>query len=443
MNCDCVFCKLNHQFEAPHDLINELIAGKVVIFAGAGISTESKRVLPFTLYDDVASELDLEKSELSFPDLMEMMVSQTNGRLKLIQKIKKRLDHIDSFPELNQTASSFHRELGTLHLVHDVVTTNWDTYFERYCKATPFFMDSDLALWDAAERRVLKIHGSISNFGSIVATKKDYAKCKTRLFKGVIGGLLKTILATKTVVFIGYSLADSDFQALYSFVKTQMQKFHRQAYVVNPYKEECERLSAFGLIPINTDGTYFISQIKEHAVNLNILLPDKIFRWASHLRDIVAEEHHKLHKRVKVSRIPELIFAASYQDGLAHALDRAITMQGSGEYSHRCRVVRLIELYEEMKKDKLKAKLYSDVAYIEGYINGLLFLVVSAKSEVPVIPPFLFAFGVSDEVRSVSGFLKLFSNNRIPHLAARKAALKMLQKISNPAKIEFHHPPWL
>ncbi len=443
MNCDCVFCKQNHRFEMPSDLINELIKGNVVVFAGAGISTESKRVLHHTLYEDVASELNEDKSTLSFPDLMEELTKQPNGRQKLIQKIRKRFDHIDSHPELNDAASGFHRELGTLFLVHDVVTTNWDTYFERYCKATPFFADSDLALWDAAERRVLKIHGSISNFGSIVATKSDYAQCKKRLFKGLIGGLLKTILATKTVVFIGYSLADSDFQALYSFVKTQMQAFHRQAYVVNPYKEECERLAEFGLIPIQTDGTHFISEIKKHLVSQGILLPDKVFSWASYLRKIVAAEHRKLHDKVKISRVPELIFAASYQDGLAHALDRATNMQGSGEYSHHCRLARLIELYEKIKKQKLKDRRYEDVAYVEGYINGLLFLRVSAKSKTPVLPPFYYVFGVTKEVTSVSGFLKLFSKNNIPHLAARKRALNMLQRISDPTKIEFHHPPWL
>jgi len=75
--------------------------------------------------------------------------------------------------------------------------------FEEHCKATPFVADLDLAFWEAADRRVLKIHGSIANFGSIVATSIDYKKCQERLTLGILGGLLKTILATQTICLSG------------------------------------------------------------------------------------------------------------------------------------------------------------------------------------------------------------------------------------------------
>jgi hypothetical protein len=250
----------------PKDLLSDVLAGKATVFAGAGISTESRAVLKHTFYESIADELKVEPSSSTFPELMEKYCGQANGRFKLLNEIKRRFDHIRSFPELNRSATRFHRELGTLFRIRNIVTTNWDTYFEDYCRATPFTTDPDLAFWDAADRRVLKIHGSIANFGSIVATTSDYKKCQQRLRVGVLGGLLKTILATQTVIFVGYSLSDFDFVAIYEFVKSQMGALQKQAYVVTPDAEEAKKFKGAGLIPITTDGTFFIEQIKKHAV---------------------------------------------------------------------------------------------------------------------------------------------------------------------------------
>ncbi|SPE28834.1 conserved hypothetical protein [Acidobacteriia bacterium SbA2] len=196
----------------PGDLLTDFLQGKVSIIAGAGISTESKAVLKETFYEDVADELNLRESSLAFPELMEKYCGQPNGRFKLLKKIRERFEHIDSFPELNWSATSFHRELGTFFPIRNIVTTNWDNYFEEHCKATPFITDPDLAFWDAADRRVLKLHGSITNLGSVVATTLDYEQCQKRLDTGILGAVLKTILATQTIVFVGYCFLISIFR---------------------------------------------------------------------------------------------------------------------------------------------------------------------------------------------------------------------------------------
>jgi RNAse (barnase) inhibitor barstar len=85
---------------------------------------------------------------------MQMVVDQPNGRIELVTKIKKHLEYVDSFPELYQAASEFHRELATMFMVDTIITTNWDCIFERECAAQPFVNDADMAFWDAVERRV-------------------------------------------------------------------------------------------------------------------------------------------------------------------------------------------------------------------------------------------------------------------------------------------------
>ena len=442
-SCDCVLCKNNHEFSIGDELMGELLTGKVTVFAGAGISTETRNVLKATFYESVAADIGKNEPYPAFPELMEEYCRQPNGRLKLLSRIKERFDQVNSFPELTRSATRFHRELGTFFPIRNIVTTNWDTYFEDYCKATPFVTDPDLAFWEAADRRVLKIHGSVTNYGSIVATTQDYQQCQNRLTSGLIGATLKTILATQTVVFIGYSLSDSDFSAIYDFVKTQMNALHKQAYVITPFIEECEKFRSAGFLPIQTDGSYFISHVKAHAVAQGQLLDDGIFDSALGLLNSVYEEHGLLHNIVKASDFPEVIYAASYQDGLMHALERAIEMKGSGKYSHRCNVAGVANAYLKLQKEKLKRGAYEDVAYIEGYVNGLTYLLMAKDERDSVRVPMYFMFGLKDEISDVAEFVERLRANPVIHKAAHKRAQAYLSRLSDPCSVEFHHPPWL
>jgi len=442
-NCDCVICKHQHDIDIPLELVNKILAGNVTLFTGAGISTESRNVLDVTFYETILDKAAPTEENLDFPTLMESFCHQANGRFKLLNEIKRRFDTIDSFPELKRSATRFHRELGTLFTVKNIITTNWDTYFERYCKATPFVIDSDLAFWEAADRRVLKIHGSIDNLSSIVATSKDYESCEKRLNVGLIGSLLKTILATQTVIFIGYSLSDTDFSAIYNYVKEQMEQLHKQAYIVTPFSEEAEKFRELGLIPIVTDGVYFINQVKEHAAHEGLILSDSIFEYASVLLDEVRDEHGRLHDEISVVEFPQVIHATTYQDGLMHALERAIEMRNSGTYSHRCRLSSVVSAYDEMKSDCLKNKLYNNVAYIEGYLNGLVYLLLDDEERDDVYVPLYFAFGTKEEFFTFEDFKNFLESKPEAHKASLKSAKKIIASVEDPESIVFHHPPWL
>lgn len=71
----CLDCRNNIPFELPQPILNACLEGKLVIFAGAGISTEGRNVFPFTLYDDLKAELNI-KSEIPFPTLMTRFVEK-------------------------------------------------------------------------------------------------------------------------------------------------------------------------------------------------------------------------------------------------------------------------------------------------------------------------------------------------------------------------------
>lgn len=442
-NCDCSLCKNKHDINIPFEVVEDVLTGKVSLFTGAGISTESREVLNITFYEEVLEELQITSSDWSFPKLMQEFCKQPNGRMKLLQKIRSRFKTIDAFPELQSSSTRFHRELGTLFPVKNIITTNWDTYFEDFCKATPFVSDSDLAFWEVADRRVLKIHGSIDNLSTIVATEDDYLACSKKLNSDLIGSVLKTILATQTVIFIGYSMRDSDFQEVYGFVRKQMDALHRQAYIVTPFESEAKRFKEAGLIPIVTDGAHFIKLIKDHAIAQDLLIPDTHFYYAEMMLALFEHEHATLYEKLKNTDYPQVIYAGIYQDGVMHALQRALRMRHSGEYSHRCRLITLIEKYEEIKARKIKAKNYSDVAYVEGYINGLFYILIGEQPEEEAQLPMYFAFGCNYELVDFDSFIDFIE--KIPE--AHKSSLKFIRKkfkgLKDPNGVVFHHPPWI
>jgi hypothetical protein len=316
-------------------------------------------------------------------------------------------------------------------------------YFEKYCAATPFVSDQDLAFWESEDRRVLKIHGSINNYGSIVATAADYLKCQERLHTGLIGGILKTLFATQTIVFIGYSLNDSDFLNIWNFVSEQMNGLQRQAYVITPFESERDKIEKLGLIPIITDGSFFIAQIKEHFISKGIMLSDSIYLEAEELLSIITEHHDALYEHFKCSDHPQIIITASYQDGMIHALERVINLRSTGESSHPCRIKGVFEPYEKWKKEKLKAKKYEDVAYIEGYLNGLLFLLLTEKEKDEFKhPPLYYAFG-ADIIPEFKDFKKIIKKLPKMHKASYLRTKQLVDKLSASEGIVFHHPPWL
>ena len=167
----CFQCLNNRDFILPEDIIQAVINKNLVLFCGAGISTESKKVMPYTFYTDVFEELKKDnkvnvRDDLSFSSLMSLYCSNVyNGRKKLFQKINKRFQMIENFPELYRIASEFHTEVSQIPQIETVITTNWDCLFEDNCDMFPIIYNEDVALWDTFEKRVFKIHGSIKNLG--------------------------------------------------------------------------------------------------------------------------------------------------------------------------------------------------------------------------------------------------------------------------------------
>ncbi|TME20597.1 MAG: SIR2 family protein, partial [Chloroflexi bacterium] len=142
--------------------------------------------------------------------------------------------NIDSHPLFHARATRFHRAVGQIPFFKEIVTTNWDDYFETQTGAIPLVEGSDFDYWDLRQRKVLKVHGSILNPGSVVATRQDYDRSLEALRSGALGTAAKHLIATRSVVFVGYSLRDDDIRQVIGALRDDLNSAARPAYFVHP-----------------------------------------------------------------------------------------------------------------------------------------------------------------------------------------------------------------
>ena len=427
-----------HDFEPPGHLIEQLTSGNVVIFAGAGVSTEGRTVFPYTFYDEIHAALGLgKKNKPPFPALMSMYCKKPDGRRKLLDALRSRLAYISAFPELFRLATRFHREISTFPYINTYVTTNWDNYFETICGATPFVTADDFAFWNVKGRKVFKIHGSVSNYGSVVATNEDFLRAQNQLERGALGSALKLLLATKTIVYVGYSFSDHDFLSIQRYITRELREVAPTAYIVTIDTTIKACLKKLGLTPIFTDATCFIQVLKKHLGKDGHLLPDSQFDAVHRVLARVRQEHRRLFDHFRLKRTPEILFAAAYQDGLGHAFERMLAMAHTGEYSHRCEVISQVGRYEQIRKANLHQRRYDDVAYIQGYMNGLYYLLLDERRRKAL--PFYFGFGMPD-TQTIGQYKRALARNRDRHKAAASLARLIVTKDLGACEVLHHRP---
>ena len=404
----------------PEELFDAALQRRLVIFAGAGISTESRRAIGDTFAGRIALEMGREEPA-TFPKLMSEYEARF-GRRQLLQRIRERFEYLHAFRELEQAATRFHREVATAFFLDEIVTTNWDTYFEDYAAAIPMVVPADYAFADLRGRKVFKLHGSMHNLGTIVATEADYRRCYSRLRTGTLGATFKHLLATKSVVFVGYSFGDSDLSRILRFMRRELGALLPRSYVVTPHGYTGDDFPEDRII--KTDGTYFVTKLKQLAVDRGAMRPNSVYDVVANLHDRVVDARLESLDKTRPDRHPAVIYSWSYQDGLLHALERINALRSSGFYSDPRSVSGTLHSYEHARRGAIRKRNYWDAAYIEGYQNGLTVLEVDAEAVEGA--PLYFVWGSKSTLLTFAEFRSALKKASTLHKTATRRAERIL-----------------
>ncbi len=351
-------------------ICEDIERGTCVMFVGAGCTTERGQRHTATFYQEIREKAcyPADTAPPSFPVLMQYFCDHVDGghHNRLITEAISRIERFCDHGEEERCAKWFCDPIAEVPYLNRFVTTNWDPFLERSLDVLVAIVeDRDLAFWDDSKRQVLKIHGCVTRPYTIVATQSDYDACMER--NPLIFNKLRDLMATKTFIFVGYSMRDPDFQEVWKGITGTLGHFARLAYAVDidATPETVSSWKARGIELVKTSDVLFVRALRERLEKKD-LIPSQKFLTSLHCaRRQIASTHLRMGQE-SVGKLA----SAMYQDGLLHALDYVLLSTALG--------VKTKENFEselnqqnQMLEDVLDKPDPIEIAYRSGWVEVL------------------------------------------------------------------------
>ena len=240
-----------------HNLCEDVREGKVVFWVGAGFSSYAgyPNGMEFTRY--LQQILGIQENE-------EQMLSEVSGKFKNREELLNVIKSVyGKEPDHDET----HKSLSLLPRIPYIITTNYDMLFERAYgdKIQSVAEECELPKTAGTSQKtfIYKIHGDTSHLDRIIITSEDYQHFDE---DSILWEKIKTILAEFSVVFIGYSLKDTNVRTLLELILRRIGKQKNPYYFITRglTEEKREFLQSFSITPIEIEGNVAVDQIKEY-----------------------------------------------------------------------------------------------------------------------------------------------------------------------------------
>ena len=384
--------------ELPEELIEEVESFNCVLFVGAGTTTE-QAYFRETFLGHIKEKCKYPKraKEQSLPEVMQYYCEKIDSGRKnrLIREIIEWLEFCTAEGEPNRIVTGFFRGIARIPFFRTIVTTNWDPFCERTLNVlVPMVEDQDIPFWDENKRQVLKIHGCVTRPQTIVATLDDYNVCMKDRSRGAIFTKLRDLMATKTFIFVGYSISDPDFKLIYDEVINNLGPFRRGAYVIDPNLKEysIKDWETRGVRILKTSGIVFARELVKR------LEKDKLIPSES----LISHFEEQLSRIVNINRrtsakqdLPGAFSSAMYQDGLLHSIEGLIeesklgrlmkdfNMQLSDNEKTLAKYWRALSRYEKQPKTDKPNYALVEIAYWSGRVEALKRFISNNKRDIP------------------------------------------------------------
>lgn len=246
----------NNLPDIPDELIDAIAEHRCVLFAGAGVSRAKvivngkavEQYLPdwdgllISLVDRAiqnghTNPAEGAKLRTAVKAGKHLFVAETVRRLLGAREFDDALENIFRSPKLRPTTR---HELITRIPFSCVITTNYDKLMESayaqqgYIPPTYTFSDSADAISALSHGRffILKAHGDIDHKDSLVLSEKDYRDIVYRA--PGYRAALNSIFITKTVLFLGTSLNDTDVRLVLESVSESFSGKGPRHYAIVP-----------------------------------------------------------------------------------------------------------------------------------------------------------------------------------------------------------------
>jgi S1-C subfamily serine protease len=228
----------------------------LAIFIGADLPRE---VTSLPSRADLARELAQRKGldiSLSLAEVAQR-VARGGNRWEFTAFIRDQLDNTGKSPQ------PFHRRIVELvqeHEIKTLITTAYDNLLELAFQEAGVPINcvvcgSDVSFIYPDRPMLIKLYGDAQQPDTLVVTEDDHYDLWRDRDKEDLLQEVKTVLRRQTVLFLGYNLADPDFNLLWREVLDRAGRFNRTAYAVWPSlpEEEVRMWQDRGIVILDTD----------------------------------------------------------------------------------------------------------------------------------------------------------------------------------------------
>lgn len=241
----------------PKPFLDDLINNRCLPFIGAGFSKNAeipkgKKMLD---WDELGKAIASNIQDYKYTNAIDAISAYSHeySRTNLVEKLTELL--LINSVKAGKTHKAF------CDLQFDIVcTTNFEFLLEqgyslisKYCR--PILDEDQLSVANSSEAvTLLKLHGDLHHPNKLVVTEEDYDRFIAK--NPMLATFLANLLITRTPLFIGYSLDDTDFRQIWQLIKDRLGSLRRQAYVlkIDCSPHEKARYERRGVKVINLKG---------------------------------------------------------------------------------------------------------------------------------------------------------------------------------------------
>ncbi|MFE4123980.1 SIR2 family protein [Priestia sp. YIM B13486] len=215
-------------------LIDKIRNNEVILWTGAGFSLYAGMPNVNKIQEEILNLCTEEEREYlqKINDLSDMtgnFVEMRNGSRNDLNRVLNKIINIDPI------SLSTHNLLTEIPQINTIVTTNYDTLFEEaYGRSlSTIIQNSNIPYVDDRQVKLYKIHGDIKQPDTIIITKNDYTNFFRRENEP-IWNKIKSLIAEKTILFVGYSLSDQNIDYLLDNVIANLGDNMKESFLVTP-----------------------------------------------------------------------------------------------------------------------------------------------------------------------------------------------------------------
>ena len=201
------------------ELINSIRKENITLFIGSGFSLKAGAPSAYSLVNAINNTLpEDEKIDGNDLDKVSEEYEQMHNRESLMKIIRDKMSFIP-------TDTSDHQKLTRIPHIHTIITTNYDTLLEDIYGQEKCYVvrnTQDLTNLSKDKVNIIKIHGDFQSEESILLTKQDYTNYFVKTKDSLLWKFVQAEILTKDILFIGYSLEDSNVFEIIKQVKKEV-----------------------------------------------------------------------------------------------------------------------------------------------------------------------------------------------------------------------------